>query len=470
MDAYNFLSNPKVSKAIRKSLTRLKDVMLQSFTVAKLLRVSLSNIFNQLKGFGKKAAGGLAGIGLVGLLGAIGYGLYKFFEPKVKEIIDKILEFKKKIEDFAKTVKEKVEGFVKGVKDKFKEIKNTLFGWYNSVVGLINKYVPGVEIPLLRQDGMSNLGENYREEEQRAIAAAERFRETGEIRDDLKDEGPLGTIRGALPGVFDVFGTRDTPKPEQPKAKSTTPIMGSGSNASNKTTQSGSGNATAMARALITEKEGFAEMPYYDVNAFRAGYGSDTYTTESGEVKRVVQGQRVSRADADRDIDRRISTEFMPAAKRGVGAEVWETLPEQAKAALTSIAYNYGSLPGRVTEVARSTRGDLEAIAKAVESLKTDDKGINAARRQHEADMIRSSVQVQPAQPIANLNGVPRRSSNIATITTQAPQASVPRQPSKVSSTPQSSQSGPTVAFLSPSNPDAFASLATKAELNIVAS
>ena len=31
-------------------------------------------------------------------------------------------------------------------------------------------------------------------------------------------------------------------------------------------------------------------------------------------------------------------------AKRGVGAEVWETLPEQAKAALTSIAYNYGSL------------------------------------------------------------------------------------------------------------------------------
>jgi GH24 family phage-related lysozyme (muramidase) len=469
VDAYNFLSNPKVSKAIRKSLTRLKDVMLQSFTVAKLLRVSLSNIFNQLKGFGKKAAGGLAGIGLVGLLGAIGYGLYKFFEPKIKEVIDKILEFKKKIEDFATNVREKVEGFVEGVKERFNDIKNTLFGWYNNVVSLVNK-IPGVDIPLLRQDGMSNLGENYRDEEQRAIVAAERFRETGELTDDLKDEGPLGTSRGALPGVFDVFGTRDIPKPEQPKAKSTTPIMGSGSNASSKTTQSGSGNATAMARALITEKEGFKEMPYYDVNAFRAGYGSDTYTTESGEVKRVVQGQKVSRADADRDIDRRISTEFMPAAKRGVGAEVWETLPEQAKAALTSIAYNYGSLPGRVTEVARSTRGDLEAIAKAVESLKTDDKGINAARRQHEADMIRSSVQVQPAQPIGNQSSVARRSGNIAMINTQAPQASVPRQPSRVSSTPQSSESGPTIAFLNPSNPDAFSSLATKAELNIVAS
>ena len=472
VDAYNFLSNPKVSKAIRKSLTRLKDVMLQSFTVAKLLRVSLSNIFNQLKGFGKKAAGGLAGIGLVGLLGAIGYGLYKFFEPKIKEVIDKILEFKKKIEDFAKTVKEKVEGFVEGVKDKFKEIKNTLIDWYNNITGFINRALgfTGLEIPSLQKEGMSNLGENYRDKEQAAIQGVKDFRETGEIKDDTPEEPDLfGGIGKRLGDGFNAITGRGAPT-RPPAAQPTTPIMGSGSNASSKTTQSGSGNATAMARALITEKEGFKEMPYYDVNAFRAGYGSDTYTTESGEVKRVVQGQRVSKADADRDIDRRISTEFMPAAKRGVGAEVWETLPEQAKAALTSIAYNYGSLPGRVTEVARSTRGDLEAIAKAVESLKTDDKGINAARRQHEADMIRSSVQVQPAQPIGNQSSVARRSGNIAMINTQAPQASVPRQPSRVSSTPQSSESGPTIAFLSPSNPDVFSSLATKAELNIVAS
>lgn len=158
------------------------------------------------------------------------------------------------------------------------------------------------------------------------------------------------------------------------------------------------GDAFSRARALIVEKEGFREMPYYDVNAFRAGYGSDTYTTESGEVKRVVEGQKVSREDADRDIDRRIRTEFMPAARNAIGPEIFDKLPIDAQAALTSITYNYGvsgMMPGggaaSVAQAAKSSNGDLESIAKAVEGLKNQDKGINAGRRQHEADLIRNS-------------------------------------------------------------------------------
>ena len=100
----------------------------------------------------------------------------------------------------------------------------------------------------------------------------------------------------------------------------------------------------------------------------------------------------ITRADADRDIDRRISTEFMPEARRAVGSDIWDKLPAAAQAALTSIAYNYGSVPSRVTRVAKSTNGNIEAIASAVEGLKNDDGGINSGRRQHEADMIRSSA------------------------------------------------------------------------------
>ena len=151
-------------------------------------------------------------------------------------------------------------------------------------------------------------------------------------------------------------------------------------------------DSVSMARSLIVDKEGFAETPYWDVNAYRAGYGSDTYTTADGTVKRVQKGVNITRADADRDIDRRISTEFMPEARRAVGPDIWDKLPAAAQAALTSIAYNYGSVPGRVTRVAKSTNGNIEAIASAVEGLKGDDKGINAGRRQHEADMIRSSA------------------------------------------------------------------------------
>lgn len=151
-------------------------------------------------------------------------------------------------------------------------------------------------------------------------------------------------------------------------------------------------DSVSMARSLIVDKEGFRETPYWDVNAYRAGYGSDTYTLADGTVKRVQQGVNITRADADRDIDRRISTEFMPEARRAVGPDIWDKLPAAAQAALTSIAYNYGSVPSRVTRVAKSTNGNIEAIAGAVEGLKGDDGGINSGRRQHEADMIRSSA------------------------------------------------------------------------------
>ena len=151
-------------------------------------------------------------------------------------------------------------------------------------------------------------------------------------------------------------------------------------------------DSVSMARSLIVDKEGFEETPYWDVNAYRAGYGSDTYTLADGTVKQVQQGVNITRADADRDIDRRISTEFMPEARRAIGPDIWDSLPAAAQAALTSIAYNYGSVPGRVTRVAKSTNGNIEAIASAVEGLKNDDGGINSGRRQHEADMIRSSA------------------------------------------------------------------------------
>ena len=174
-----------------------------------------------------------------------------------------------------------------------------------------------------------------------------------------------------------------------------------------------SGDALSRTRALIIDKEGFREMPYYDVNAFRAGYVSDTYTTESGEVKRVVEGQKVSRADADRDIDRRIKTEFMPGARNAIGPEIFDKLPLDAQAALTSITYNYGAsgmMPGgpaaSVAQAAKSSNGDLESIAKAVEGLSHHDDGINAGRRQHEANLIRNSrKQITAPQINQMMNG-----------------------------------------------------------------
>lgn len=136
---------------------------------------------------------------------------------------------------------------------------------------------------------------------------------------------------------------------------------------------------------LIAKFEGFRERPYWDVNANRVGFGSDTITLPSGEVKRVTPETTVSVEDARRDLARR-SREFAQSAQRSVGDEQWNALDPQARAALTSVTYNYGTLPKSVAEAARS--GDRAGLASAVNALGTHNEGINARRRSQEAGLI----------------------------------------------------------------------------------
>ena len=138
---------------------------------------------------------------------------------------------------------------------------------------------------------------------------------------------------------------------------------------------------------VIRRFEGFRETTYWDVNAHRTGYGSDTVTRADGSVVRVQQGMRVSREDAERDLQRRIDTEFVPGIIKDVGKDAWAKMPESAKAALTSVAYNYGSLPNRVAQAVAT--GNVENVAQAVESLKGHNGGVNSKRRQQEADLVR---------------------------------------------------------------------------------
>jgi GH24 family phage-related lysozyme (muramidase) len=144
-----------------------------------------------------------------------------------------------------------------------------------------------------------------------------------------------------------------------------------------------------MATALIKEREGFIEKPKYDVNAYRAGYGSDTVTLPDGTVQKVTPGMRVSPEDAERDLQRRIQTEFVPKAAAKVGEENWARLPENVRASLTSIAYNYGTIPSRIVPAVQS--GNPETIARAIESLAGDNKGVNAGRRMQEANIARGT-------------------------------------------------------------------------------
>lgn len=139
---------------------------------------------------------------------------------------------------------------------------------------------------------------------------------------------------------------------------------------------------------LIRRFEGFRDSPYWDVNAYRVGYGSDTITKADGSVVKVEPGMKVSKKDAERDLKRRVG-EFQDGIVSSVGEEAWTSLPPRAKSALTSVAYNYGSLPDKVVSAVKG--GNTNAIATAVEQLAGHNDGINASRRMKEAQMIRGS-------------------------------------------------------------------------------
>jgi len=140
----------------------------------------------------------------------------------------------------------------------------------------------------------------------------------------------------------------------------------------------------------IRNFEGFRTKPYWDVNAYRIGYGSDTITRSDGTVVKVRPGMTVTREDAERDLERRIG-EFQSGIVKDVGPDKWAAVPPDAKAALISVAYNYGSLPGTV--VAAIQNGNMEQVAQAVENLDANPK-----RRAQEAAIIRGGG-IQSAAP-----------------------------------------------------------------------
>lgn len=139
---------------------------------------------------------------------------------------------------------------------------------------------------------------------------------------------------------------------------------------------------------LLKQFEGFKPSAYFDVNAYRAGYGSDTVTLSDGTIQKITQGMTVSQTDALRDLVRRIG-EFQDVVKAQVGSERFNAFSAEQQAALTSIAYNYGSLPERIVEAVKT--GSADQIATAVRGLKGDNGGINAGRREAEAQILAQS-------------------------------------------------------------------------------
>ena len=100
------------------------------------------------------------------------------------------------------------------------------------------------------------------------------------------------------------------------------------------------------ARNFIKIQEGFEERAYWDVDAWRIGYGSDTITKLTNDVKTVTEASVTTREEAELDLDRRLLNEFKPEAVRSLQSQGinYDTISTAAKVVFIDLAYNYGTV------------------------------------------------------------------------------------------------------------------------------
>jgi|GEM_PF-1936490 len=137
---------------------------------------------------------------------------------------------------------------------------------------------------------------------------------------------------------------------------------------------------------LLRDYESFSPTAYWDVNAWRVGYGQDTV-----HGQRVYQGMRVSRSTAESAMASRWMRLERPALISQVGSTHYNRLNADQRAVLNSLKWNYGHVPPRVVRAIHS--GDCNYTADSIYTLRHHDGGINAWRRRHESQIYRKACQ-----------------------------------------------------------------------------
>lgn len=143
--------------------------------------------------------------------------------------------------------------------------------------------------------------------------------------------------------------------------------------------------AGSAAAKMLKTFEGFVPKAKWDVNHYRAGFGSDTTTDSAGNISEVTKDTIVTLEDAQRDLSRRI-IEFQDGIQNAIGIDTWKSLSDSQQAALTSIAYNYGKLPKSIVAAIQSGGGP-EVVATAIANLTANPK-----RRKEEAQAYLSGT------------------------------------------------------------------------------
>lgn len=203
-----------------------------------------------------------------------------------------------------------------------------------------------------------------------------------------------------------------------------------------------------LALKLLMSKEGFRAKPYNDPardstgnqegpDVWRIGYGSDTITLPDGTVVPVTSSSTVTQEQAQADLARRVEQQKSEVIAQ-IGEDAWKALPPNAQAALTSLAYNYGSLSAPyfkpLLEAAKA--GDLSKMGEQILARAGDNGGINASRREQEAGILEGASTVRGSGGTLAAGAMPTGSSTPVSPPPPPPPAYNPLVPAQLTAVP----------------------------------
>jgi GH24 family phage-related lysozyme (muramidase)/predicted PurR-regulated permease PerM len=322
-------------------------------------------------------------------------------------------------------VQDKVHAVALVIKDAFKPvIKFWLEGFHtfsrlfrNIIEGIEDKFhvftdvIPASAKKMLGLDATPSETPAQRKAREAAADAAEDaaddVQDGADATKEKTDEAQRTADRAAAKAArMQQRADRDA-KEAADKATPAAPVASGGDGAPTATgTAATAPNASAvdLATSALKKYEGYTANAKWDVNAYRAGYGSDTTTdATTGKVSSIQSGSTVNKADSEADLKRRVTTQFMPKAAAQIGQAAWDKLSPQAQAAITSVTYNYGHVPDTLIAAAKS--GDANAIGSAISGLGSDNAGINAKRRNSEAQLAMGGGSSAPSAPGSSSGG-----------------------------------------------------------------
>ena len=154
----------------------------------------------------------------------------------------------------------------------------------------------------------------------------------------------------------------------------------------------------------LQEVEGFSAKSYYDENAYRYGYGTDTFITADGDSLAVTKRgkmSKISKEDAKKQLEMQIDKTFRKELRTKFGKDFYDELPKGVRIGLESLAYNAGSdLNDKNGEIKKAILAkDFNKAADLIASqVPKDSKLFN--RRQQEAAFVRGSNQESVPGPV----------------------------------------------------------------------